>query len=256
MKYRKKITTFVIILLLLVLVILANIWHRRSVVHDVRADIDYGQGHTLVTPQQVAAIILHALPDLTSTTLRDVDLNAVAKAASASPYLKECQASTSISGDIVLYARQREAIMRVYTAKETYYIDDQFHRMPLSKIGSPDIIVCNGNLKKSGLKEAWTLAYYLHTHEDIAPLFDQIYRDDEGDLYLTPKLGNHIVQVGDTLNLDDKFHNLIALYSRGLPQAGWETYSQVSLKYKGQVVCTKRSTNESGGQDYTGSAEL
>ena len=41
-------------------------------------------------------------------------------------------------------------------------------------------------------------------------------------------------------NLDDKFHRLMALYQRALPQVGWEKYSQVSVKYRGQVVCTRR----------------
>ena len=84
---------------------------------------------------------------------------------------------------------------------------------------------------------------HFHSHPDLSPLFDQIYRDAKGDLYLTPKLGNHLVQVGNVERLDDKFHNLIAFYTRGLPQVGWDKYSQVSVKYRGQVVCTKRKTS-------------
>ena len=122
-------------------------------------------------------------------------------------------------------------------------MDDKGSRMPNSTVGWSDVIVASGNIpaKGKGQKEVWALANYLDRHPDLSPLFDQIYRDAKGDLFLTPKLGNHVVQVGDVENLDEKFHNLMALYTRGLPQAGWEKYSQVSVKYKGQVVCTKRS---------------
>jgi cell division protein FtsQ len=87
------------------------------------------------------------------------------------------------------------------------------------------------------------MALFFDQHPEVSPLFDQIYRDASGDLYVTPKLGSHVVQVGSAENLEEKFDNLIALYTRGLPQAGWETYKQVSVKYRGQVVCTRRNNN-------------
>lgn len=240
MKNRKKhIITLIGIVVLLVLVVMANIWRHRSLVHGVRVEIDYIDTDTLITPEQVAAIIRDSLPQLTETTLRNVNLEAVEQAASTSPYLSQCQASTSIGGDVILYARQRRPVVRICSSKEEYYLDDHGYKLPESRTGYANVIVASGNLNK-GIKEIWTLAAYLDSHSDIAPLFDQIYRDSHGDLYLTPKLGSHVVQVGDTSNLDQKFYNLMALYTRGLPQAGWETYSQVSLKYNKQVVCTKR----------------
>lgn len=240
MKNRKKrLITLVSIIVVLALVLMANIWRHRSLVHDIRVEIDYPDGDTLITPDQVAAIILDTMPQLTQTTLHDVSLETVEKVASTSPYLTQCQASTSIGGDVVLYARQRRPIVRICSSQEEYYLDDHGAKMPESPIGSADGIVANGNLG-NGINDIWTLAAYLDKHSDLSPLFDQIYRDSRGDLYLTPKLGSHLVQVGDTSNLDHKFHNLIAFYTRGLPQAGWDTYSQVSLKYHNQVVCTKR----------------
>jgi cell division protein FtsQ len=241
MKKKTKIISILIVVLLALLVLAANMWRRQSLVRDVRVDIDYGGSDTLVTPIQVAEQIKTAMPDITSRMLRDVDLKAVAKAASASPYLKNCQAATSISRNVVLFASQRRPIVRVCTQEE-YYLDDSCHRVPISPIGSCNVIVANGNIpaQGKGLKEVWVLASYLDQHSDLSPLFDQIYRDSKGDLYLTPKLGNHVVQLGSAEGLDDKFHNLIAFYTRGLPQVGWDTYSKVSVKYRGQVVCTKK----------------
>jgi cell division protein FtsQ len=51
-----------------------------------------------------------------------------------------------------------------------------------------------------------------------------------------------VVQVGSADNLDEKFHRLIVFYTRGLSQTGWDKYSQISVKYRNQVVCTKRSS--------------
>lgn len=228
-------------MLLALLVLAANVWRRQSLVRDVRVDIDYGRADTLVTAAQVEEQIRAAMPRLASTMVRDVDLKAVEQVASTSPYLMGCKAGTSISRNVVLFASQRRPIVRVCTQEE-YYLDETGHRLPVSSVGTSDVIVASGNIPPSGrgVTDVWKLSSYLDQHPDLSPLFDQIYRDAKGDLYLTPKLGNHRVQVGDVDDLDDKFHRLMALYQRALPQVGWEKYSQVSVKYRGQVVCTRR----------------
>lgn len=245
MKKKTKIISILFVVLLVILVVAANIWRRQSQVRDVRVDIDYCGADTLVTGTEVADLVKKELPSLTSKMLRDVELEAVEKAAAKSPYLRDCEAGTSIGGSVVVFAVQRRPIVRVCAKDKEYYLDDKGYRVPTSLTGSCDVIVASGNIpyKGKGLKDVWLLASYLDQHPDVAPLFDQIYRDAKGDLFLTPKLGNHVVQVGSAENLEEKFNNLIALYTRGLPQAGWEKYKQVSVKYRGQVVCTKRNNN-------------
>jgi cell division protein FtsQ len=242
MKKKVKIAPLCIILLLVVLIVAANIWRSRSQVRNIRVDIDYCGADTLVTPQQVADLITERLPDLTTKRLCDVDLGEVACTAVASPWLRRCEAGTSVGGAVVVHAVQCRPVVRICSYGGEYYLDDRGIRVPVSNIGSADVVVASGNIppKGKGLRQVWLLAKYFDEHERIAPLFDQIYRDDKGDLYLTPKLGKHVVQVGAPDDLDNKFRNLLAFYVRGLPQTGWETYSQISVKYKGQVVGKRR----------------
>lgn len=245
MKKRAKIKSILLVVLLAILVLAANIWRCRSRVRDVRVDIDYCGADTLVTDFQVAELVKKELPFLFSQMLGEVDLGAVERVADESPYLRDCEAGISIGGSVVVFAVQRRPIVRVCAGGKEYYLDDKGYRVPVSCIGSCDVIVASGNIpgKGKGLNEVWMLASFFDRHPDIAPLFDQIYRDDAGDLFVTPKLGNHVVQVGTVENLEEKFNNLKALYVRGLPKAGWETYKMVSVKYNGQVVCTKRNNN-------------
>ena len=240
MKKKTKITTIIVVVLLALLVLAANVWRRQSLVRGVKVDIDYGKADTLVAAHQVEEQILAAIPQLISTMLRDVDLKAVEQVAAASPYLVNCKGGTSISRNVVLFATQRRPIVRVCAGGE-YYLDETGHRLPISPVGDADVIIASGNIpaQSAGQKEVLQLACYLDSHPDLSPLFDQIYRDSHGDLYLTPKLGNHVVQLGNTDLLDDKFHRLMVFYTRGLPQVGWERYSQISVKYRGQVVCTR-----------------
>lgn len=242
MKKRRKILFAAGAALVVLLVVAANVRHWRQPVRGVRAMIDYGAADTLVLAAEVEAAVASALPAMQATRLCDADLQAVAAAAARNPYLSDCHASTTLDGRVAVYARQRRPIVRIFVQDGEYYMDGEGTRMPVSNVGTADVIVANGNIpaKGEGLTQVWQIAAYLDSHEEFGPLFDQIYRDERGDLYLTPKMGNHVVQVGDTGDLDGKFANLMAIYSRGLPQTGWDRYSVISVKYKGQVVCTRR----------------
>ena len=242
MKKKTKILTVSLLVLLVALIVAANVWREKSLVHDIRVDIQYDGTDTLVTSAEVADSIKKALPSLFATQVGRVDLKAVERA-SQSPYLRNCEAATSISGSVVLFAVQRRPVVRVFAGGREFYLDDRGCRVPTSRHGSCNVVVASGNIpyKGAGLNQVWKLAMYLDRHPEVGPLFDQIYRDEKGDLYLTPKVGDHVVQLGSVDDLDEKFSNLMVLYRRGLPQAGWDTYRQVSVKYHGQVVATRKN---------------
>lgn len=242
MKKKNKILTVVIIIVVLVLVVLANVWRSRTLVRGVRVNIDYCEADTLVGADEISALVLRQMPSLTATRVSQVDLGKVEEVAAKSPYLYNCQASTSIGGSVVIYAKQRRPVMRMFVKNGEYYVDDQGVRFPISQHGFSDVIVASGNIpeKGEGYQSVCQLALFLDSHPEVSPLFDQIYRDEKGDLFLVPKLGDHVVQVGSADCLEEKFSNLLAFYTRGLPQVGWETYRQVSVKYRGQVVCTRK----------------
>ena len=86
----------------------------------------------------------------------------------------------------------------------------------------------------------YKLTSYLLDNDVLKHLFDQIYISQIGDIELVPKVGNHIVVLGDIDNLDEKFENLLAVYKEGFVNLGWDKYVKLNLKYKNQVVCTKK----------------
>jgi len=57
---------------------------------------------------------------------------------------------------------------------------------------------------------------------------------------LIPKVGNHLIIFGDTSQMSQKFENLILFYRKGLTKVGWDKYNIINLKFKNQVVCSKK----------------
>lgn len=62
------------------------------------------------------------------------------------------------------------------------------------------------------------------------------------ELKLIPRAGTHTVlfgEVGDQEQNEEKLERLLAFYQNGLNNLGWDSFSTISIKYKGQVVCSK-----------------
>jgi cell division protein FtsQ len=120
--------------------------------------------------------------------------------------------------------------------------------MPMSRSGECHVLVAGGDFTEplridslnSQTAALVKLATWLDDERRYRGMIDQIYVERDGDMMMVPKLGNHVVELGSVDNLDEKFENLLTFYRNGMPRAGWETYSKISLKYHGQVVCTKR----------------
>ena len=177
MKKKAKIITLLALILLVVLVVVANVMRGRSLVRSVQVSIDYPGADTLVTAEQVVKLVSDSLPSLSQQKVKDVDLQAVKRVAASSTFLIDCDASTTIGGSVMVYARQRRPIVRVCSSERQYYIDETGAEVPLGNVGNSDVIVANGAIPYSGKlkEELYTLASYLDTHKDISPLFDQIY---------------------------------------------------------------------------------
>ena len=67
--------------------------------------------------------------------------------------------------------------------------------------------------------------------------------NEDEEMELVPRVGNHTILFGDEKEMDEKFSKLFLFYKEGLSKQGWNKYNVINLKYKDQVVCTKKTTN-------------
>lgn len=90
------------------------------------------------------------------------------------------------------------------------------------------------------LKSLFQLANFVEQNSFWKAQISQIFVNENGDFELTPRVGGHIIIFGSSANLEGKFENLMTFYKKGLSRTGWNEYSVINLKFKNQVVCTKR----------------
>lgn len=146
---------------------------------------------------------------------------------------------------------------------DSYYIDANGQVMPLSKKYTAHVIVVNGNLnepymdhvgenlrrqqikadKSTGelLPDLFRLVQFINNNKFWKAQIEQIYINGKHDIELVPRVGNHTIILGSVDDMSEKFENLRAFYEQGLSKYGWNKYKTINLKFKNQIVCTKRT---------------
>ena len=214
----------------------------------------------LIDNRDIDSLLLANFPNMGSTQIRDVPKRAIRQALEANAYILHADVRLTTGGKLLIDIQPREPILRIFYQDNEFYLSEQGTAMPLSArhflhlpVGSSDRQRQEGRIRlktlnlsdtsihpqPEGLTKIWTLATFLYHNPRYGDLFDQIHLNEKGDLILIPKLGDYTVLVGDELDLETKFHNLWVFLDQGIRQVGWNVYSQISLKYQGQVVCTK-----------------
>ncbi|MGB0402939.1 MAG: cell division protein FtsQ/DivIB [Salibacteraceae bacterium] len=90
------------------------------------------------------------------------------------------------------------------------------------------------------LKGLFDMSQYINSNEFWKSQISQLYFNENKDIIMTPRIGNHSIVFGSLENFEEKFEKLMTFYKKGLNKTGWNEYSEINLKYKNQVVCTKR----------------
>lgn len=124
---------------------------------------------------------------------------------------------------------------------DSYYVSATGKRITASRLHPIDVPVVSGHISSSG---------------DVLPLlpmFDKIASDPEltawvssvtidatGDIIIIPAVTGHTVNMGDTSDIDDKFSRIRQFYAKVMPVKGWQYYDNLSVKWRGRVVATRR----------------
>ncbi|MBA3972491.1 MAG: hypothetical protein H0X46_10205, partial [Bacteroidetes bacterium] len=91
------------------------------------------------------------------------------------------------------------------------------------------------------LDEIYAMANYINADKFWSAQIQQIYINKDRDMELVPLAGDHKIVFGDTTFMDTKFKKLLTFYQQGLNTTGWwDKYSIINLKFKNQIVCTKK----------------
>ncbi|MES2779313.1 MAG: hypothetical protein V4651_05380 [Bacteroidota bacterium] len=166
-------------------------------------------------------------------------------------FIKTSQVFTDMNGELQINIEQRRPILRLLKADgSSYYIDEEGRKMPVSQAFTAHVPIASGNLFEEYKardtmhtlvgSELHKIATYVDKDAFWKAQIEQIFVTAESEFMLIPKVGDHTIVFGTGEDMEEKFEKLLLFYKEGLSRVGWEKYSTINLKYKNQIVCTKK----------------
>ncbi|MFO8053569.1 MAG: hypothetical protein R6U19_00205 [Bacteroidales bacterium] len=247
----------VIIPLMVALVSFAERESREKRCDDFVVEVQYTGDDFLLTAEEVHEQVVKSMDSINGVPVTEIREAGIEAEIAKNPFVKQVKVYTTINGHCIAEVDQRKSIVK-YIGKNgnSVYVDDTGILMPDRGSLPARVPVANGNftldvrnpethqigieeLQREDLDALFRVAKFINRDNTLFALVEQIYLNEEGEIELVTKLGEHSVLLGKAGELEEKFNKLKIFYNNAMVRGGWRQYKQLNLKFKNQVVCKK-----------------
>jgi cell division protein FtsQ len=170
-----------------------------------------------------------------------INTDTIEKTLAKNQLIATVRAYKTPSGNVKIEITQKTPVLRVFSDKGSYYVDDMGRTMPADYRYASYLPVASGNIEKSvATTDLFKFALFLQKHDFWNNQIEQIYIHPNKEVELIPRVGDCRIILGDFEDFSGKMNNLQLFYEQAIPKIGWEKYSVINLKFKNQIVCTKK----------------
>ncbi|HEY8403701.1 MAG TPA: hypothetical protein VIK71_03735 [Flavobacteriales bacterium] len=202
-----------------------------------------------------------ATDQIVGKKVADIDIAAIHKKLSENSSIKKAHVFTTVDGKCVIQVKQRTPIARILNADGTsFYLDQDGFTMALSNHYTAKVPVFTGvlyekmsdksvldypadddYLKSTLLDDIYTLTQFINQNEFWKAQVEHVRVNARHEFEIIPRVGNHLIAIGDVSNLEEKFKKLMAFYANTIHKHDLNQYTAINVEYDGQVVCVKRA---------------
>src|SRR5690554_3406026 len=213
---------------------------------DAKIDINYHHGHTFINKEIVRNKINEFVSD--SNIVKASSLSQLENYLQTHPHIQKAYVFIDSKGKLHVDIEQINPIARVLTNEgNSYYVDDRMIKIPTSEIYTAKVPVLTGYISETlsdndtvhtkELKSLIKIIEIASEDEYWSAQVAQLDINSDGEIYLIPRLGQHLVTLGDSTNINDKLKKLEVFYESVSQKAGWDAFSSIDVQYKNQIVC-------------------
>jgi cell division protein FtsQ len=173
--------------------------------------------------------------------IKNINTDSIEKVLIKNEIIEKAEVVQTISGKIKIVISQKMPILRVFTKDGNYYVDGSGKTMPANLEQAIYVPVATGNIEKSfAVSQLYKFAVFLQNDDFWNDQIEQIYVRAENEVEIVPRIGDQTIILGSLENFEQKLQKLRLFYEQVIPKMGWEKYSVINLKYRNQIVCTKK----------------
>ncbi|MEH6406356.1 MAG: hypothetical protein V7767_03665 [Leeuwenhoekiella sp.] len=206
-------------------------------IEEVRVNFE-GDQNLFITEDAVNKLLIQSNVSLTGKGKEILVLKELEDKLDANAMISDADVYITLDGVIGANVKQRKPLARIQGANP-FYIDEKGEAMPLSDNYSARVPIVEG-VTKDKLSEVYPLITFIKNDDFLEKQIVGISRDKSGDYTLNPRVLNYTISLGKIENLEAKFNNYKAFHQKALKDKSLEMYNKVDLRFKGQVVGTKK----------------
>lgn len=132
----------------------------------------------------------------------------------------------------------KEPVLRVlsntgnfYLCRSGDFLSSEYVKLKLPVLtGNTDTLMCRTWISELGI--------FIHDDPFWSEQVEQINVTGNGTIEIVPRVGKHLICMGDNSDFEKKFERLMNFYNNGLGKIGWNKYSSINLSFSNQIVCS------------------
>lgn len=180
---------------------------------------------------------------LTGSELDSIDLKKLEDYLSRFSNFESVECSINPDSRLRITVTPIKAEVRVFSDNgRSFYINRYGKRIDADAEFYIDVPVLIAPEKyERSLPAALSLIRYASADPELSPLIAAYKIDGPNDLLIIPRLQGHVINFGDSTRMEEKKAAILAAYRNVLPAKGWNTYDTISVKFKNQIVASRRN---------------
>lgn len=239
-----------------------TVWGRYQARHHVCTGIELQvEGSTAMD-----SVIRHGVTDelyayprkIVGTPLHEVNTSDIEKYLSRYNNFESVHCMISPRGKLIVRIVPLIPVMRLFYGDNSYYINKEGKHVVSNAEFYSDVPIVTGKFNRNfNPRSVLPLINYINKDAMLSELVSMLDAQDSKNLILVPRIKGHVINFGDTTRLEEKTRALTLFYRQVMPYKGWEEYDTISVKFRGQIVATRRDKSRlNHGEQYEEEVDL
>lgn len=242
----KTVVGWIILVLLVAYVVFTAVWSHAEAAKNACKGIDIkiveGYATDSVTRTGIMAEINNYPEKIVGMQIPTINTRKLEQYLNSFPQFEDVSCSFTTSGKLNVKVTPMVPELRVFEDSVSYYINKDGKRMTSKASFYVDVPVVSGKFTQDfTAKDILPVTRFIASDPMLKNLVGMVHAEDADNIILVPRIHGHVINFGDTNRLEDKRKALLAVYKKVMPYKGWEEYDTISLKFRGQVVATRRN---------------
>jgi cell division protein FtsQ len=214
---------------------------KANICKEIKINIQEEDSEGFLVESDVMQMLRHAKLSLISQPMSNINTRQIEEILEGSDLIDNAECFKAINGALCINIVQRIPIVRIMSNNgEDYYVDNH-HEVMQHNNYTCNLLIATGKISKQ------------YASKVLAPVVRQIQADsfwrnqivqlnvlDDRSIEVIPRVGDHVIYLGQPIEIDKKLDRLRKFYSYGLSQTGWNRYSRINVEFDNQIICKQR----------------